>query len=343
MGARQALIEVLRGPLVESHHHGSISVMDDEGREIFSWGDIKRAIYPRSAVKAIQALALVESGAAERFAFSDAELAMACASHSGEPMHIDAAGKVLKRLGLSEEALECGSHWPMSDQAARDLARADKTPSALHNNCSGKHCGFLALAVHRRLPPANYVAAEHPVQGEVRQMLEELVGVALEPQACGTDGCSIPTYAMPIDRLALAFARFGSGKGLSAHRAKAAARLRQACAAAPQMVAGTGRYCTDVMRLFGQRVFIKTGAEGVFCGAFPDAGLGFTLKIDDGATRASEAATSQLIARFVTMSDSEQCSFAPFIKPTLRNWRGIETGGLRASEAFNERLAQVRM
>ena len=337
----EALIEVRRGSLTESRHTGSVVVMNDRGQTVFSWGDTARAVYPRSAVKAIQALALVESGAADHFAYSNEDLAMACASHSGEAMHADRAAAILARLGLSEETLECGAHWPMGEIAARTMAGAHLQPSALHNNCSGKHCGFLALAVHRGYAPAGYVNADHPVQVEVRKALEEMVGVSLGADVCGTDGCSIPTYAMPLAGVAMAFARFGTGHGLSPERGRACARIRAACAAAPQMVAGTGRFCTDIMRLFGERVFVKTGAEGVFCGAFPQRGLGFALKIDDGATRASETAAAALMASFVTMSDRECAEFDRFRRPRLRNWRGIETGDITPARGFAQALAAV--
>lgn len=338
MNGSEPLIDIIRGPLVESRHHGIIAVVNDEGQAVFTWGDQERAVYPRSAVKAIQALPLVESGAADHFAFSDAELALACASHSGEPMHIALAAGILGRLGLGEEALECGAHWPLGEAAARDLARAQGTPTALYNNCSGKHCGFLALAKKQGYAPQGYVGAEHPVQVEVRKALEEMTGAALSVDVCGTDGCSIPNYAVPLKGLATAFARLGTGKGLSPERAGAAARIRKACAAAPQMVAGTGRFCTEVMRLFGERVFIKTGAEGVFCGAFPQERLGFALKIDDGASRASEVVAAHLVAHFVPMSAEETTAFARFTAPVIRNWRGIETGGIRPSHAFKAAL-----
>lgn len=338
----EALIEVSRGSLIESRHTGSVAVMNDRGQTVFSWGDATRAVYPRSAVKAIQALALVESGAADHFAYSNEDLAMACASHSGEAAHAARAAAILTRLGLSAAALECGAHWPMGEIASRTMARAQLEPSALHNNCSGKHCGFLALAVHRGYALAGYVKADHPVQVEVRRVLEEMVGVSLGADVCGTDGCSIPTYAMPLNQVATAFAMFGTGHGLTPERARASARLRKACAAAPQMVAGTGRFCTDVMRLFGERVFVKTGAEGVFCGAFPERGLGFALKIDDGATRASEVTAAALIARFVAMSESEVVEFERFRRPRQRNWRGFETGGLRPSATFEQALQAAK-
>jgi L-asparaginase II len=175
------------------------------------------------------------------------------------------------------------------------------------------------------------------VQREVRAAIEDLTGVPLGPDVCGTDGCSIPTWAVPLNRLAHAFAKFGTGRGLAPERAKAAARLRAACAAQPYYVAGTGRFCTEIMKLFGARVLVKTGAEGVYCAALPEQGIGIALKCDDGATRAAEVAMATMIARFLPLSDAESVSLDRFMRPKLRNWNGIEVGGLRPSAELAQR------
>jgi L-asparaginase II len=338
MSPDEPLIEIVRGPLVESRHTGAIAVADDTGRRVFVHGEVTRPVFPRSAIKAIQALLLVESGAAERFGFGDQELALACASHSGEPEHVATAAGMLARVGLSENALECGAHWPGRADAAYALARTGERPRSIHNNCSGKHSGFLALSVHRGVDPAGYVAPDHPVQVDVRGVVEDLVGMTLGSDVCGTDGCSIPTYALPLDKLAAAFARFGTGRGLAPERAAAAKRLREACAAAPQMVAGTGRFCTDIMRMFRERVFVKTGAEGVFCGFLADTGLGVALKCNDGAPRAAEAMMAAIIERYVPMSNEERVAFQRWLNPDIRNWRGIRTGEVRVSAALRAAL-----
>jgi L-asparaginase II len=178
------------------------------------------------------------------------------------------------------------------------------------------------------------VAAGHLVQREVRAALEDLTGMALSEDRCGTDGCAIPSWAVPLSALAFAFARYGTGQGLAPERAKAAARLRAACAAQPYYVAGTGRFCTEIMTRFGARVLAKTGAEGVFCGALPEQGLGIALKCDDGGTRAAEVTMAAMIARFLPMSDDERAALERFARPTLRNWNGTEVGGLRPSDAL---------
>jgi len=238
---------------------------------------------------------------------------------------------MLARAGLDAAALECGAHWPSHQPSSQALARSGGTPSGLHNNCSGKHAGFLCVACAAGVDHRGYVEAEHVVQREVRAALESLTGVGLDEDVCGIDGCSIPTWGVPLDRLALAFARFGSGRGLEQKRASAAARIRAACAAQPYFVAGTGRFCTEIMKRFGARVLVKTGAEGVFCGVLPEQGVGIALKCDDGATRAAEVAMAAMIARFLPTDGEQRGALDRFVRPVLRNWNGIEVGGLRPS------------
>jgi L-asparaginase II len=324
------LVEVMRGALVESRHRGSVAVVDADGATVLALGDVELPIYPRSAVKALQALPLIESGAADKFGLGDAELALACASHGGEPEHVATASRMLAHAGLDVGALECGTHWPSYQPAAQALARASGAPSALHNNCSGKHAGFLCVACAAGIEHRGYVAAGHAVQREVKAAIESVVGVELSEERRGIDGCAIPTYAVPLTALARGFARFGTGRGLGPERAKAASRLRAAIAAQPWYVAGTGRFCTEVMKIFGLRVLAKTGAEGVFCGALPEQGLGIALKCDDGGTRAAEVMMATTIARFLPLAGAEPVALERFLRPTLRNWNGTEVGSLRA-------------
>jgi L-asparaginase II len=282
----------------------------------------------------VQALPLVESGAAEKFGFGDQELALACASHGGEPAHVETASRMLARAGLDGSALECGVQWPSHSESSRALARSGATATALHNNCSGKHAGFICFACASGIDHHGYVAAGHPVQRAVRGALEGLSGVGLSEDQCGIDGCSIPTFAIPLAALAHAFARFGSGHGLAPERAKAAARLRAACVAKPYFVAGTGRFCTEVMKLFGTRVLAKGGAEGVSCAALPELGLGIAIKCQDGGNRAGDVAMAAVIEKFLPLGETERAALGRFVRPTLRNWNGIAVGGLRPAEAL---------
>ncbi len=326
------LVEVLRGARVESRHRGAVAIVDADGATVHAVGDVAMPVFPRSAIKALQALPLVESGAADRFGLADEELALACASHSGEEGHVAGVAHMLGKAGLDASALACGAHWPINQAAAFALAKTG-APSALHNNCSGKHAGFLCLACAMGADHDGYWRPDHPVQNTVRVLLEDLTGTALGPEQCAVDGCSVPTWAIPLRALAHAFAKFGTGHGLPRGRADAAGRLRAACAAKPWHVAGTGRFCTDIMTLLGKRVFVKTGAEGMFCGALPEQGLGIAIKCDDGAGRAAEVVMASIVARFLPLDDAERAALARFMRPTLRNWNGFEVGALRVTEA----------
>jgi L-asparaginase II len=336
------LVELWRGDIVESFHRGAYAVVDAAGSVLRQGGDIERPVYARSAVKGLQALPLVASGAADRFGLDDAELALACASHGGQPGHVATATSMLAKAGLDASVLECGVHWPSNELASRTLAAAGQSPCALHNNCSGKHAGFACLgalmagdADKARGLLRGYVEPDHAVMREIGASLESATGMRLAGAPRATDGCSIPTYGFPLRALAHAFARFGTGTGLAPDRARAAARLRKAVAAAPLMVAGDGRLDTRLMEHFRERIFCKVGAEGVYCATLPELGLGIALKMDDGNTaRAAEVAVVALIEALLTMDDADRVVVAPMQDVELKNWNGHVVGRLTASDAF---------
>jgi L-asparaginase II len=324
------LVEVSRGGRVESRHRGAVAVVDGDGAVVLSVGDIAQPVFPRSAVKVIQALPLVESGAADAYGFGDRELALACASHSGEPAHAELALSMLKRAGLDEDALECGAHWPSNHDATIALARAGGLPSARHNNCSGKHSGFLCACVHMRLPHQGYAGIGHGYQRLVAATMTEVAGAAHDERNAGIDGCSIPTYAIALESLARGFAHVATGTTLGKGRAAAAKRLFAACMAEPFFVAGSGKADTEMMQAGGGRVFVKTGAEGVYCGALPELGLGFALKCDDGAGRAAEVVAAATIARLLGRDPLAE-AFQARTVVALKNWNGLEVGAVRAT------------
>lgn len=323
------LVEVTRGALVESRHRGMVAVVDADGNSVLSLGEAEAPVFPRSAVKAMQALPLVESGAADALGFGNRELALACSSHSGEPGHVETAARMLARVGLDEAALECGAHWSSQQRVLIAQARSLFEPTALHNNCSGKHAGFLCTACHLGIEPKGYVGYDHPIQAMIRDVMEDLTGTSLGLGNCGTDGCSIPTYAVPLRELARGFAKMATGNGLAPERAKAARRLFAACMAEPWQVAGTGRFCTRLMELAPGRLFVKTGAEGVFCAALPEKGLGIALKCEDGATRAAESMVAAVLAKLMADDAALSASLHELAKRTLRNWNGIAVGEVR--------------
>ncbi len=342
------LVEVRRGGAVESLHRGVLAVVSAGGEHVLALGDVSRPVLPRSAVKLLQALPLVEIGAAEALGLSDEALALACSSHSGEPAHVATAAGMLARVGMDAEVLECGAHWPLGEAAQRELASRGEAPNALHNNCSGKHAGFVCLAHHLaggldlRRYVRGYVSATHPVMREVTTALEAATGWDLSTTVHGLDGCSIPTYGIPLERLALAFARVATGTGLRDGQAEAGRRLLVAAARAPFMTAGTGRFDTRVLELLGERVYCKVGAEGMYCAAFPESGLGVALKIDDGATRAAEVAVAALIEALVTLEERETELVRGLADVPQRNWNGLDTGTLRPGADFREALERVR-
>jgi L-asparaginase II len=323
------VVEATRGDLVESAHRGAGAVVDADGRVVMAFGDADRPVYPRSAVKALQALPLVASGAADALSLSDKEIALSCASHSGSEEHVAIARAMLAKAGYDERALECGAHWPLGEDEARALAHLRERPTAVHNNCSGKHAGFVCLSCSMGVNPKGYVAPDHPVQREVAASIEAMTGARLSEEMRGVDGCAIPTYAMPLVALARGFARLATGHGLSRDRRGAAARIRAAVAAHPLTVAGRGRFDTEVMSLLGPRVFTKSGAEGVFCAALPGAGLGLAVKADDGAGRAAQVMIAALIRRYGGFDDETEARLARFVSPRLLNWNGAEVGLLR--------------
>lgn len=329
--ANPVLVEVTRGEAVESRHSGSAAVVDADGAPVLALGDIDRRVFPRSAVKALQALPLLESGIAGRLRLTDAEIALACASHSGEPPHVETAAAMLRKAGQDETCLECGAHWPLGEAATRALAARGGTPTALHNNCSGKHAGFVCLACGSGTDPKGYVRADHPVQQAVRAALEDVTGAPHTAEVRAVDGCSIPTYAVPLRALALGLARFGAGVGMSGGHARAALRIRQAVAAHPFMVAGTGRFDTTVMEALGARVFVKTGAEGVHCAALPELGLGLAVKADDGTRRAAEVMMAALIRRFLPIDGEPRAAIDAAARHDIVNWNGIVVGEVRAA------------
>jgi L-asparaginase II len=286
----------------------------------------------------------VASGAAEALGLSDEELALACASHGGEPHHAATAASMLAKAGVDAAVLECGAHWPYHDGAIKAMAATGAQPSALHNNCSGKHAGFVCLGC--KLAGGTDVAAfvrgyvrpDHPVMREVTAALEAATGFDLSRAARGTDGCSIPTYAIPLRHLAHGFARVATGVGLSPDHAQAARRLRQAVARAPQMVAGTGRFDSRVMARLGERVFCKVGAEGVYCAALPEVGLGVALKMDDGNTaRAAEVVMAAVIEAQLALEGEDAVLMRSLSRVELRNWNGLDVGTLQAAEALRPR------
>lgn len=324
------IIEVTRGDRVESRHAVDVIIADADGGMVAGHGDIDRAVFPRSSIKVLQALPLIESGAADKFGLTERHLALACASHNGEAFHTRAAGEMLDKADLSPKCLECGAQLPYHTRDQAQLLADGEAPRAIHNNCSGKHAGFLVFAAAEGIDVPGYVKFDHPVQRQVAETLEQLTGAPHGEGNHGIDGCSIPTYEIPLAALARAFAGFAVANGTAgSSREKAMARLRDACLSHPEMVAGTGRFDSGFMAALGRRAFTKTGAEGVFVAALPERGIGFALKARDGSTRAAETACANLVQSLLELSENETTRLRRFTNPRLKNWNGIEVGEIR--------------
>jgi len=315
------LVEVTRGALVESGHRGSIAIVDANGSVRVALGDVETPVFTRSSLKPIQALPLVESGAADAFGVSEEELALACASHSGEPMHTTRVAAWLARIGHSEADLACGPHAPRHEPTSEDMIRRGENPTRLHNNCSGKHTGFLTLAKHLKAPAAGYEKLEHPVQQAVLTSVQKLSGVA-DP-AHGIDGCAVPNFALPLAAFARALAQ------LAGRRTPGADRILKAMANHPELVSGTGRWCAAIMRACKGRAVVKVGAEGVYAGMVPEMGLGIAIKADDGGVRAAETVIAAILDKLGVLETG-----ADFLRTPVLNTRNWTVGERRPAQAL---------
>ncbi|GAB4193743.1 MAG: asparaginase [Thalassobaculales bacterium] len=322
-------VEVTRGGMVESFHRCIAAVVDASGRVLHRWGDIERPIYPRSAIKPLQTLALLETGAAERFGCGDDEVTLACASHHGEPMHTDRVAAWLGRIGLDIEDLECGPQLPYHEDTARALIRAGQKPTRAHNNCSGKHSGFLTTAVHLGEPTRGYTSADHPVQQRLIAIMAEMGGVDLSRTARGVDGCGIPVYGVPLVAMATALARLADPSGLPAERAAACRRVRRACAAHPLLISGTGTFNSALLAATGEDCLLKGGAEGCYAASVGKLGLGVAVKVDDGAGRAASVAMAAILAHLGILDAARLAGLAAHVAPEVRNWAGTLVGRIR--------------
>ncbi len=328
--ANPVLTEIWRGPVLECVHRGTAVVCRPDGEVIAAWGDPAQRMLPRSSCKMMQALPLVESGAAAAAGLTDRHLALACASHNGAAIHTDLARAWLADLGLDQSALRCGPQLPDDPDARIALECAARAPGQVHNNCSGKHTGMLTLTQHLGAE-AEYIDPAHPVQLAIRQALSDLTQEEMTSHAI--DGCSAPNFAMSLKGLATAAARFAEPETLGGVRAAAAGRLRDAMMTHPDLVAGDGRACSAIMGAAKGRAAVKTGAEGVFLAILPQAQLGIAVKIDDGAKRASEAAITALLARYGAL-DRADLVFAAYADAPLLNRRGIDCGRIKAVDGL---------
>lgn len=329
--AMECAVEVTRGAVVESRHRVHVAVVDAEGRLRAYAGEPDQVTFFRSAAKPLQAVPLVEDGAFDRYGLTLQELALACGSHSGSAEHTRVAERILEKAAVTADALACGAHPPFDDAARRHLEEEGLAPGKLHNNCSGKHAGMMMLARAHGWEPEGYHRPEHPVQQRVLAEVARWTRMPEEAIALGTDGCGVVCFALPLRQMALAFASFAAAVRAGE---RSPSVVFQAMTGYPEMVAGEGRVCTELMRRGGGRLFAKVGAEGVYCVGVPGAELGIAVKVEDGAARAVAPAILGVLGELDLISEDDLGALHSLAYPELLNTRGEPVGQIRPAIAL---------
>ncbi|HEX5602074.1 MAG TPA: asparaginase [Pyrinomonadaceae bacterium] len=335
----EPLVEVKRGSITESRHRGHIVVVDPEGNIIASLGAPENVTYLRSSAKPFQAIPLLTTGAAERFDFTDREVALACGSHNGEPIHTELAASMLRKIGLGPEALRCGAHEPYGAEAALELRARGEQPNALHNNCSGKHAGMLAVAVHLGASIDNYESAENSVQKAIVDVVSQFSGVAVTDMAIGVDGCAVPAFGITVKAMALAYARLISPPASFDKKTRAACeRIVRVMSAYPELIGGTSeRLDTELMRAAPNYLISKVGADGVYTAGIKPSeewphGLGIAIKIEDGDDKTARApVVIESMRQLGILHDESLEAVARYAFFPVKNRRGDIVGEVSAS------------
>lgn len=317
--------------MVESIHHVAVCAIDAAGEVIFSLGDIEAPVYLRSSAKPFIAAAAIAAGAREQFRLEPHEIAVMAASHTGQPFHVEAVRSILAKIGMDETALQCGAHAPYNAIAARELERAGTAPSAVHNNCSGKHAGILALCLLIGADPATYLEVENPAQQRILELCARVSDMAIGDFTLGVDGCGIPVYATPLRNAALSFMRFATLTGLEPEDVHALKIVRDAMVEYPEYVSGTAEFDTRLMQSANGAIACKGGAEGVHGSAIIDAGVGLVIKVIDGASRGRGPAVLTALRRLGLLDDATLTELADLERPIVYNRAGRPVGEVRAA------------
>lgn len=325
------LVETYRSSVMESFQRGVVCVVDKAGKILFSLGDTQQVCYPRSALKFLQVIPLLESGAAAHFGFTNEEIAIMCGSHNGEPEHQRVVRSILQKIGLTEDALNCGAQYPSDKKTNNELIRHNEKPQHIHNNCSGKHAGFLAYCVYHKLDTQSYLDPNNALHQEVMKVVGALSGYPASKMVTAYDGCSAPIFSMPVYHMAVMFQKLTDPEAQSPARSAAIKQLVAAVQQYPYMVAGSKRYCTEMMQICGERVIGKTGAEGVFCMSFLQEKLGAAIKIDDGKMHPQYVVAQTLIERSGIFPKEKLQPLHHYIEEPIKNFNGYETGVLQVN------------
>lgn len=325
MNRAQVLVEVTRGPLVENVHRGHVAVVDWQGNLLYSAGDPRHLTYWRSSAKPFQALPVVESGAADHFGIEPKELALFCASHSGEKMHTETVLNIFQKIGLDPSLLQCGIHMPYHAETARAMTQSGEKPTSLHSNCSGKHSGMLTLVTHLGYDPATYLQLDHPLQQLILDYVAECSDYPRQEIAIGIDGCGVPVHGLPLFNMALAYARLTRPQG-EEKRIEACMRVTDAMMAHPEMVGGTERFCTDLMRTGHGTLVGKAGAAGVYCVGLMQEGIGIAVKCEDGSGRGRDPVVVEILQQLGALTGEQIAALGKYHRPQNINHRKEKCG-----------------
>ncbi len=323
------LVKTYRGPLEDLFHTGHIAVVNSAGKLLFCCGDPDRVCYARSSAKPIQALCVLESGAAEKFGLDDQDIALFCASHNGEPMHIQAVRQALAKAGLDESYLQCGVHYPLYEPEADRMKAEGIQPSQIHCNCSGKHTGMLVTASALGEELDSYYKPEHPAQRRIKEMIGLICQYDPEKIILGTDGCGVPVHALPLRAFAHGIARLASPACLGGKLAEEAARITAAMAKYPEIMSGTGRIDAQLMRKYPNRLFCKSGADGYYIVGDKKEGIGIAIKIDSGNGQARNAVVVETLRQLGILSEQDLEEFSNTHVPVAKNHKGEDVGRMK--------------
>ncbi len=327
--ASDVLVQVTRGGMIECVHRGSIAVVNSDGLLLYGKGEPAMYSFLRSSAKPVQAVPVVESGAADHFKLTEKEVAIFCASHSGEEQHTETVYSILEKIGLQEEALSCGTHMPMYMPTAKEMIIAGKKSTEVHCNCSGKHSGMLTYAQHMGYPVQGYTEPDHPVQKAALKEISYFAEMKEEKVATGVDGCGVVVFGIPLYNMALSFARLADPDKLPAAKAEAVKRITAAMMKYPEMVGGTGRLCTDLMANTHGKLFAKSGAEGVYTVGIPDRKIGIAVKIDDGSSRGIGCVIIEVLKQLGVLDQSELEALKNHHWIIQKNHRGDSVGEIK--------------
>jgi L-asparaginase II len=328
------LVEIYRNNVLESFHRGVVCVVNNKGEIVFSLGDVQQITYPRSAMKLLQVIPLIAGGGIEKFGFTLEEIAVMCGSHNAEPEHLRVINSILSKIGLDKNALNCGPQYPSSKRDANALIKADEKPHHIHNNCSGKHAGMLAACLLNGWPVENYIDPQHPLQQEILNVCSLMYEYPADKMVIALDGCSAPIFSVPVYNQALGYKNLVANKQFDPGIQNACNIIQEAVSKYPFMVAGTGRYCTDMMNITAPKIIGKTGAEGIFCMAFVDQQLGVCIKIDDGKMLPQYNVAQTLIEASGLFTKEQLQPLHKYAEDELKNFNKLVTGKITSKDTL---------